>query len=278
MLQALQPEWSDCFGDIRGAYDPPKALQAEPTAAGPTQPDPTPDDPEPTAPVTTAAPADSPGPTTPTATGGAGAKPTTTPQAEADQDPALTNGEDSDTEEGGQDGLGVIASLLGEGGDTAEPATPTTTQEIGGNGGEGDNQPNPATPTEPQDAGGVLASLLNAGVTATTDDATPPQGNTVGLPDDPAPTEDNTPRPYDGSDPTPTEGGADGGAQPSVTQPRPALNGIESGSDGDATPPNDPDAHAGPAPSNVVASIGSTPVTVSPISATGASVGVQVAL
>ncbi|KAI7598367.1 hypothetical protein KC343_g16422, partial [Hortaea werneckii] len=39
ILQDMQPEWSSCYGDIRGAYDPPIALQPATTVIGPQKPD-----------------------------------------------------------------------------------------------------------------------------------------------------------------------------------------------------------------------------------------------
>ncbi|KAI6838390.1 hypothetical protein KC340_g5118 [Hortaea werneckii] len=39
ILQDMQPEWSSCYGDIRGAYDPPIALQPATTVLGPQEPD-----------------------------------------------------------------------------------------------------------------------------------------------------------------------------------------------------------------------------------------------
>ncbi|KAK5748747.1 hypothetical protein LTS12_021188 [Elasticomyces elasticus] len=38
VLQDLQPAWATCYGDIRGVYDPPMALQQTSVAAGPTVP------------------------------------------------------------------------------------------------------------------------------------------------------------------------------------------------------------------------------------------------
>ncbi|GAB1736980.1 hypothetical protein NU219Hw_g346t1 [Hortaea werneckii] len=38
ILQDMQPEWSSCYGDIRGAYDPPIALQPATTVLGPQEP------------------------------------------------------------------------------------------------------------------------------------------------------------------------------------------------------------------------------------------------
>ncbi|KAK3639539.1 hypothetical protein LTR22_017401 [Elasticomyces elasticus] len=38
VLQNLQPAWATCYGDIRGQYDPPMALQQTSVAAGPTVP------------------------------------------------------------------------------------------------------------------------------------------------------------------------------------------------------------------------------------------------
>ncbi|KAI7694379.1 hypothetical protein KC353_g18214, partial [Hortaea werneckii] len=38
ILQEMQPEWSSCYGDIRGAYDPPIALQPATTVLGPQEP------------------------------------------------------------------------------------------------------------------------------------------------------------------------------------------------------------------------------------------------
>ncbi|KAI7197552.1 hypothetical protein KC316_g6945 [Hortaea werneckii] len=38
ILQDMQPEWSSCYGDIRGAYDPPIALQPATTVVGPQEP------------------------------------------------------------------------------------------------------------------------------------------------------------------------------------------------------------------------------------------------
>ncbi|KAI7480514.1 hypothetical protein KC351_g6949 [Hortaea werneckii] len=38
ILQDMQPEWSSCYGDIRGAYDPPIALQPATTVLGPQGP------------------------------------------------------------------------------------------------------------------------------------------------------------------------------------------------------------------------------------------------
>ena len=38
ILQDMQPEWSSCYGDIRGVYDPPIALQPATTVLGPQEP------------------------------------------------------------------------------------------------------------------------------------------------------------------------------------------------------------------------------------------------
>lgn len=199
VLQALRPEWADCFGDIRGAYDPPRALQEEGSAVAPTQPDPTGDGPPKPTSSTPATPADGPGPTTPAPTGGADTGPTLDPDPQADQNPESTNGGNDGQAEPTQNAGGIIASLLGPSSGDGNADTPTTTQN----------------------AGGVIASLLGG----TTDGA---QDGQSGSQDDPVQT---------GNDPAEETGGQLAGTQAGPSGPAASSfdGSISTGEDGNGS-------------------------------------------
>ena len=194
VLRDLRPEWSECFGDIRGAYDPPKALRPAAQAAGPTMPDPTGDGGE--APKTTdpATPAGGAEPTTPNPT------PTERPTAEPDSQGESGNNGGSG---GGQDDGNDSGSDGGNGGGQDSGSDPNSDgasggdqedesdSNAGGNNGGGQNEgggpdsdgthsggqsdgsdpaPNPSdgsdnspTSTTKQDIGEALASIINGG-------------------------------------------------------------------------------------------------------------------
>ncbi|KAK5138428.1 hypothetical protein LTR08_000014 [Meristemomyces frigidus] len=161
ILQEMEPSWSTCYGDIRGVYDPPIALQPAASVVGPAG-------------ITTSAgsvqtqsasPASGPGPSTPSQTAQAATATTTvtadpdnegstsqtipqpsraSQQQTSEQDPTSeapgttqhTAGADGSTSRGAG---GILASVLG-GGASSSPAEEVSTDSASGS---------PADPTQP---------------------------------------------------------------------------------------------------------------------------------
>ncbi|KAI7013176.1 hypothetical protein KC318_g5042 [Hortaea werneckii] len=202
ILQDMQPEWSSCYGDIRGAYDPPIALQPATTVLGPQEPGITsqesftiypspvalhshstiagpdiPVDPH-QADTQTATPA--PGPDTrtpsPTATSSLDAKVTSEPEKPGSQsDTSGHNGDADDSAKGGDhsassSGENVVA-LAGE---TTSPA-----------GGSHDSSSEPSPGDKSGNGRGATDSSGNgdSSMSSSTESMVEPAGETTGLAD-----------------------------------------------------------------------------------------------
>ncbi|KAK4540417.1 hypothetical protein LTR36_009274 [Oleoguttula mirabilis] len=165
ILQEMEPEWSTCYGDIRGVYDPPIALQPAASVVGPAG-------------ITTSAgtvqtqsatPASGPGSSTPSQTAQGGSA-TNTVTAEPD-----SVGSTSQSIPGPS---GTIQQQTSAGDDPTSNDPGTATQQ----------DPETATVTDSgvagttsQNAGGVLASVLGGGADSTSASGQDPvQASTTG--------------------------------------------------------------------------------------------------
>ena len=283
VLQALQPEWADCFGDIRGAYDPPLALQAVAAPAGPTMPGQTADSPEPTRQGEPASPADGPGPTTPTPTNAARPDRTPVPDAQAVQDPSRGGNDNDDAAEPTQNAGGAIASIIGQGGNSQEqrPAEDSNAGGViasiignnaaaGGMDSDDDGDEPPNDPPNPSDSS-VGAGNSNTGGSSNGASGNGASGNGASGNDGFG----NDGSGNDGSGNGGTSGGTSGGDRGDDAVGNSASTDDDSSNAENAASP-EADA-GGPLPGGTTATIGSDVLTIVPAEVSGAPSAVQIA-